>query len=155
MAISLSQKVSPRFRKLARALLGFFLTDEIFAVAIGEEDIEPGYFFGLALPPYLGWIIGTTLGSVIGNILPEFIMNSLCIAFYGIFIAIIIPPAKKSRSVLFTLILSASLSTLFYYAPVLSDIPFGISISICAIISAIISAILFPIADEGKKEAAE
>ena len=55
MSVSLSQSVSPKFKGIKRWLLGFFITDEIFAVASQEKDIEPKVFlhkyhsFGLYL----------------------------------------------------------------------------------------------------------
>ena len=148
MSVSLSQKVSPRFTGIKRWLMGFFMTDEIFAVASGEDEVEPKFFLGLSTLPWIGWTLGTLLGAVIGNVLPAVIMASLCIAIYGMFLAIIIPPAKKSKSIFIVIIISALLHCIFYYTPFLSEIPSGLSISICAIIGAIFGALLFPLKND-------
>ena len=148
MAIALSQKTSPKFNRIIKALLGFFITDEIFAVASGEDEVEPVFFFGLATAPYLGWTLGTLIGSLVGNVLPDIVMDSLCIAFYGMFLAIIIPPSKKSGAVLFAVLTAAAISILFYFTPYLSRVPFGIAISISAVAAATVSALLFPVKDK-------
>ncbi|MBQ8546333.1 MAG: AzlC family ABC transporter permease [Clostridia bacterium] len=145
MSVSLSQKVSPKFKGIKRWLLGFFMTDEIFAVASCENVVEPIFFLGLSTLPWIGWTLGTLLGALIGNVLPPVIMASLCIAIYGMFLAIIIPPAKKSKPILIVIIVAALLHCAFYYLPLLREIPSGISISISAILAAVFGALLFPI----------
>ena len=150
MSVSLSQKVSKRFKGILRWIFGFFMTDEIFAVASMKKIVEPGFFAGLCVFPWLGWTLGTLFGSLIGSILPTVIISSLCIAIYGMFLAIIIPPAKKSRAVFFVIALASIIHCCFYYLPLLKEIPSGISISISAIMAACVGAALFPIKDERK-----
>ena len=145
MSVSLSQKVSPRFKGILRWIFGFFMTDEIFAVASTQNHVEPSFFAGLCVFPWIGWTLGTLLGSLIGSILPEVIISSLCIAIYGMFLAIIIPPAKKSRPIFFVIALASVIHCLFYYLPLLREIPSGISISISAILAACVGAALFPL----------
>lgn len=144
MSVSLSQKVTPEFKGIKRWLCGFFITDEIFAVASAQNEVSPKFFAGLAVAPYFGWALGTLCGSILGNILPESVMNALCIAIYGMFIAIVAPVAKKSAKLLSVAAVAAGLSCLFYYVPILSQVSSGISISICAVAAAIFGAILFP-----------
>ena len=96
MSVSLSQMVSESFCGIKRWLLGFFMTDEIFAVASAQNSVEPRFFAGLTVAPYLGWSLGTLAGSLLGNVLPESLMNALCLAIYGMFIAIIAPVVKAS-----------------------------------------------------------
>ena len=152
MSVSLSQKLSSEFKGIKRWLLGFFITDEIFAVASQEKEVSPILFLGLSTTPWIGWTLGTLFGSLIGNVLPPIIMNSLCIAIYGMFLAIVIPPAKKSKPIIIVICITAFLSCILYYVPYLKDIPRGISISICAIVSSLIGAFLFPINDKGVNE---
>ncbi|MBE6692837.1 MAG: AzlC family ABC transporter permease [Ruminococcaceae bacterium] len=144
MSVSLSQKVSENFCGFKRWLLGFFMTDEVFAVASVQNRVEPKFFAGLAVAPYVGWFLGTLLGGLLGNILPEALMNALCIAIYGMFIAIIAPVVKRSAKDLAVVGVAVALSCIFYYVPVLSQISSGITISICAILSAVFGAVLFP-----------
>ena len=153
MSMSLSQKVTATFSGVKRWIRGFFMTDEIFAVASAEDEVDPKFFFGLSLIPYAGWTLGTLVGALIGNVLPPVVMSALCLAIYGMFLAIVMPPAKKSRPVLLVVIIAAVLHCLFYYLPYLKEIPSGISISVCAIVAAVIGALLFPIKDDGRESA--
>lgn len=145
MSISISQKTDSKFKGIYRWLLGFFMTDEIFAVASQEEEVSRSFFAGLAVLPYLGWSLGTLLGAVLGGILPHRLMSALSLAIYGMFVAIVVPEMKKSRPVIFVVIISLVSSCIFYYAPHLSTISSGTAITICAILSATIGAILFPV----------
>ena len=144
MSVSLSQKVSESFCGIKRWLLGFFMTDEIFAVASAQNSVEPNFFAGLTVAPYLGWSLGTLAGSLLGNVLPESLMNALCLAIYGMFIAIIAPVVKASLKSASVIVLTVALSCIFYYVPALSQISSGITISLCAIISAVFGALVFP-----------
>ena len=148
MAISLSQKTDSKFKGIYRWLLGFFITDEIFAVASNEKEVSRSFFAGLSLIPWLGWTMGTLTGALLGNILPDELMSALCIAIYGMFVAIIAPKAKKSLSLLIVVVIALAMSCIFYYAPVLKEISSGISISVCAILAALIGAIFFPVKED-------
>lgn len=153
MSMSLSQKTTPEFRGIRRWLLGFFMTDEIFAVASAERQVSTKFFMGLAVMPYIGWATGTLLGSVLGNILPPLVMNALCLAIYGMFLAIIAPVARRSVAVLSVVGVAVALHVAFYYIPGLNTISSGLSISICAIVAAVFGALVFPVED--REEAAE
>lgn len=153
MSMSLSQKTTPEFRGIRRWLLGFFMTDEIFAVASAEQQVSTKFFMGLAVMPYIGWATGTLLGSVLGNILPPLVMNALCLAIYGMFLAIIAPVARRSVAVLSVVGVAVALHVAFYYIPGLNTVSSGLSISICAIVAAVFGALVFPVED--REEAAE
>lgn len=148
MSVSLSQKVTPQFSGIKRWILGFFMTDEIFAVASNEKEVSVKFFSGLTVFPYIGWTLGTLLGSVLGNVLPAIIMNALCLAIYGMFVAIVAPKAKESFSLLLVVVISIALSCLFYYLPFLNSISNGLSVCICAIVAAILGAVFFPVKEE-------
>lgn len=148
MAVSLSQKADSKFKGIFRWLLGFFITDEIFAVAVNEENVTRSFFSGLAVIPYLGWTLGTLAGALLGNILPDSVMSALCIAIYGMFVAIIAPKATKEKPLLAVVAVALALSCMFYYLPLLKDISSGISISVCAVAAAIIGALIFPKKEE-------
>lgn len=149
MAVSLSQKADSKFKGVYRWLLGAFITDEIFAVAVSEEVLRRSFFMGLAVIPYIGWALGTLLGVLLGNILPQSVMSALCIGIYGMFVAIIAPKAKKERSVLITVVIAIALSCAFYYLPVLNGVSSGLAVSICAVAAALIGALLFPVKADG------
>ena len=151
MSMSLSQKTSSKFKGVWRWILGFFMTDEIFAVASAEKTVSVRFFAGLSVAPWIGWTLGTLVGALVGNILPSIVMGALCLAIYGMFLAIVLPPARASRPVLAVVLIAAAIHCVFYYTPYLRDIPSGISISICAIVAALIGAIAFPVKDEEKE----
>lgn len=150
MSVSLSQKVDKTFGRAARWLLGFFITDEIFAVASAQEELSKPFMAGLAVLPYAGWTLGTLVGGLVGNVLPERLMNALCIALYGMFIAIVVPAAKKERPVLMVALLAMALSCLFTWLPGLSGISSGIAVSLCAVIAAAVGAAVFPVKEEAE-----
>ncbi len=145
MGIVLSQKTDSKFKGIWKWLLGFFITDEIFGVASTKENVTRRYLFGLSTLPYFGWALGTLLGTLIGSIVPQFIMNALCLAIYGMFVAIITPAAKSDFKVLIAVIVASIFSIIFFYVPIMNEVPSGIAISISAILAALICAIIFPV----------
>lgn len=149
MSTMLSQKTDGSFNFKHRLMTSAFITDEIFAIAVSKpNNINRNYFYGLALLPYLGWALGTLFGATAGTLLPESVVLSLGIALYAMFIAIIIPPSTKNLGVLFAVILSAGVSCLFYYLPLLKKVSSGFAIIISAILSASIIAYFFPVKKE-------
>lgn len=146
MSISLSQKADDHFRGKLRWLLGFFITDEIFALAVQEKELSARYFFGLSLLPYFGWALGTGLGALLGSVLPQMVMNALCIAMYGMFAAIVAPKAQKEHKLLLVVLFAAALMCLCYY--LIPSLSAGIAISLCAVAAAALGAYLFPVREE-------
>jgi len=145
MSISLSQKVSQRFRGLYRVILGFGITDEIFAVAMNNKKaVTVKYFLGLATIPYFGWALGTMAGAVCGNILPDIVCDALGVALYGMFIAIVLPKVKTDKKIAAVVVVAMIVSVLLYYVPVLSSISSGCAIIIASVTAAGVGAILFP-----------
>ena len=155
MAISLSQKVDSRFTTLPRILLSTFITDEIYAVAIGQkEDVSAKYYAGLSCLPYVGWAAGTFFGAFMGNILPQVLTTSLSIGLYGMFIAIVVPVVKSSRKTLIIVGISLAISCLLYFIPAFDKVSAGFAIIISAVIASAAGAVLFPIDDEEVTECA-
>ena len=154
MSVSLSQKVDQSVRLRDRFLIAFGNTDEVFAVASGQPGkVGRYYLFGLIVAPYIGWSSGTLLGAVASGLLPESVMAALGIAIYGMFVAIVIPPAKKSRAVAWVLGGAVALSCAFRYLPVLNRVSGGFVIIICAVAAAALGALLAPIRDADEEEA--
>lgn len=151
MALSLSQKLDEKFNTPRRMIVAFGITDEIFAVAsVQKGKIQPIYMYGLILISAAGWTLGTFLGAAAGNILPQMITDAMGLLLYGMFLAIIIPPARESKSVLFVIAAAAVISILFYY--MLSFVSSGFAIIISAVAAALLGAWLFPIPDEEAKQ---
>ncbi len=155
MSVSLSQKTDDSFKMKDRWILGGFVTDEIFGVAITEDKVNKYFFAGLTILPYIGWASGTLIGSLLGNVLPDIVLNSLNIALYAMFIAIIIPEAKKSKAITIVSLIAVGLSCIFYFVPALINISSGLTICICAVAATCIGAILFPVKDDEQLEAIE
>lgn len=149
MSLSLSQKLDGEFNLFHRLAVSFGITDEIFAVASSQKgDVSPRYMYGLIMIPYIGWAAGTALGTLAGNLLPEMLRNALGIALYGMFIAIVVPPAKKRPKLLAVIGIAVGLSCLIRFVPVFSFISDGFSIIICTLIAATAGALLFPVVTE-------
>ena len=149
MSLSLSQKTDPSIRGIHRFLIAFGITDEIFAVAMGSpNDVSNTYMYGLISLPVLGWCSGTLLGAAAGHLLPEIIRSALNIAIYGMFIAIILPPARKNKAIMAVVIISVLLSCCFKWLPLLNSVSGGFVIIICAVIAAVAGAIFFPVKEE-------
>ncbi|MGI5856880.1 MAG: AzlC family ABC transporter permease [Candidatus Merdivicinus sp.] len=153
MSLSLSQKVEEGMSSLARSILAFGNTDEVFAVAMQQHGRIPScYLSGLILMPYFGWTLGTLLGAACTGILPLSVRSALGIAIYGMFIAIIIPPARQSRAILATVVFATGISCLFAFTPVLNRLSSGWVIILCAILAAGFAAYRFPVDVEPLEE---
>ena len=151
MSVSLSQKMDKSVRLPDRFLIAFVNTDEVFAVsAVQPEGVSRYYMYGLITTPYLGWALGTALGAIAGDILPAIVSTALGVAIYGMFIAIVVPDTKKHRPTALCVLTAIALSLLFYYTPVLSAVPSGFVIIICAVVASALFAFLAPIDTEKK-----
>ncbi|MBR1422294.1 MAG: AzlC family ABC transporter permease [Ruminococcus sp.] len=149
MSISLSQKLDKSFDLPARLIGSFGITDEVFAVASGrEKEVSKHYLYGLIIPPYFAWALGTLLGAAAGEVLPTMIKVSLGIAIYGMFTAIVVPAARKAVGVLAVAATAAALSCALRYIPLFSGISSGFAIIICTVAAAAAGAVLFPVKDE-------
>lgn len=150
MSLSLSQKVDHRMTTLDRCCIAYGITDEIFALASSQEgSVGRSYMVGLISLPVACWTLGTFLGGAASTVLPETIRSAMGIAIYGMFIAIIIPPAKKFSSVRKVIILSALMSCLFSLFHSILPISSGFVIILCTLISAATGAYLFPVQEVG------
>ena len=125
--------------------MAFLNTDEVFAVASSQVGaVGRRYFYGLMIAPYLGWSIGTILGAAAGSILPEAVQSALGIAIYGMFLAIIVPPAKKIPAVRRVLGMAVLLSCLIAWTPLSQVIGSGFAIILSTLAAAGAGAWLFP-----------
>lgn len=144
MGLTLSQKLSDKFTTIHRLIASFGITDEIFAVAVSQKDkLVPSYMYGLILISASGWVGGTAAGAIAGLALPASLTAAMGILLYGMFIAIIVPAARKCKKDLIVILLAAAFSAVFKY--LLPGVSFGFAIIISAILAAVIGALLFPI----------
>ncbi len=153
MSISLSQKLDGSVRLPHRFLIAFVNTDEVFAVAGARESVGKQYMFGLILTPYLGWTAGTAVGAFAGNVMPAIVITALSIAIYGMFIAIVVPPARDDRHTLFCVCLSAALSCLFRFVPFLAGVQTGFVVILCSVTAAAVTAAIYPVGERRQDDA--
>jgi len=149
MSCSLSQKFSADTPFIHRLLVGFYVTDEIFGVSMAEPGkLNPVYSYGVITMAAPGWALGTLVGAILGNILPLRAVSALSVGLYGMFLAIIIPPAKKNRVVGALVAVSFAASYMAAKLPILSTISSGTRIIVLTVVLAAAAALLFPVREE-------
>jgi predicted branched-subunit amino acid permease len=149
MSFSLSQKLRRDVPWAHRYLVAFGVTDEIFGISASQPGkVHPFYNYGAMCVAIPGWTLGTLAGAVSGNILPDFMVSALSVAIYGMFLAVIIPPAKKNRAILAVVIAAMAVSSLFAVLPGLKEISSGFVIIITTVLVAGAAAIICPIHEE-------
>lgn len=149
MSLSISQKVDKEFGLKERLIASFGVTDEVFAVSMQRrKELSFSYMLGLIATPILGWTSGTLIGAVATSLLPAALTDAMGIALYGMFIAIIVPPAREHKSVLFAVILAILASYAFTYLPILSALSGGWSVIIITVVVSALAAWLFPVPEE-------
>ena len=152
MSVSLSQKLSKRVRLPQKLLIAYGNTDEIFAVSVSNKgDVGTKYMLGIILLPVIGWTSGTFLGGFVGNILPPMVTAALGVAIYGMFVAIVMPVAKKEKMTALCVLLAIAISCAFRYIPLLKSVPSGFTVIICSVVASAIFAIIAPIKTEEKE----
>lgn len=146
MSVSLSQKLHPDVRLFDRFLISFVNTDEVFAVASSNPgEVKRNYLYGLIITPYFGWAVGTLLGAIAGNVLPAMVTASLGVAIYAMLVAIVVPEARKRSCTALCVCVAVALSCIFKFVPMLSSIPQGFVIILCAVAASVIFAIVSPV----------
>ncbi len=151
MSFSLSQKMRRDEPWGHRYLVAFGVTDEIFGISAAREGRSSAFYhYGAMSVAIPGWCLGTLLGAISGNILPEMLISALSVAIYGMFLAIIIPPAKKNHAVLWVVVAAMLCSTLFSVVPLLQKVSSGFVIIIVTVLVAGVAAYVAPVKEEAK-----
>lgn len=154
MGAALSQKLHPSLPLHHRMLVAFGITDEIFGISIAVPGwLNPWYTYGAMAVAITGWSLGSFLGVVMGNILPLRAVSALSVGLYGMFLAIIIPPARSSRIIATLVLISFAASFAASRLPLLAGISSGMKTIILTVVIALGAAILFPVKDEEKEGA--
>ncbi len=149
MSLSLSQRIDPMLPIPQRMIMSFGVTDEIFGVSMQHKGQIPfAYFIGLMVAPFWGWALGTLIGATAVSLLPDMVRSALGIAIYGMFLAVIIPPARTEHALAWVIAIAAGLSCLFYYMPVLKQLSSGWVIIICTIAASSFAAYKWPVKEE-------
>jgi predicted branched-subunit amino acid permease len=146
MSLSLSQKIRQDMSATKRLIIAFGITDEVFAVSSLEQNaITFSYMAGLISLPFLGWSFGTLLGAVTTSMLPKIVQNSMGIALYAMFIALIVPPMKKSKAVIIVVASAIGISCIFKWMPYIKELSSGWVIIIATIAASSVGALFFPV----------
>ena len=149
MSCALAQRFAPGTPFFHRLLIGYDVTDELFGITISRPGaLNPYYTYGAILLAAPAWAIGTALGIIAGNLLPLRAVSALSVALYGMFLAIIIPPARKSRVVAALVAISFALSFLCSYLPGISALSAGTRTILLTVAISGAAAVLFPVRQE-------
>ena len=149
MSCALSQKLAPDTPLRHRLLIAYDVTDEIFGISVARPGkLNPWYTYGAMLVAIPGWGLGTMLGVVMGNILPARLVSALSVGLYGMFLAIIIPPARKDRVIAGLVAVSFAASFVISYLPALAAVSPGVKTIALTVVLALGAAVLFPVPAE-------
>lgn len=149
MSTALSQRFDKQTSFIHRLFVGYGITDEIFGITIGKStQVQPFYVYGALSIAVPFWSFGTALGIMAGNILPARIVTALSVSLYGMFLAVVIPAAKKDKAVMSAVVLSALISFLSQYIPIIKDLSDGTRTIVLTIAAASFIAIALPHKEE-------
>ena len=153
MSCALAQRFAPETPFFHRLIVGYDVTDELFGITIARPGyLNPYYTYGAILLAAPAWAIGTALGILAGNALPLRIVSALSVALYGMFLAIIIPPARKNRIVAGLVVLSFVLSFACEYLPGVASLSSGTRTILLTVLISGAAAVLFPVKQEADDE---
>lgn len=149
MSCALTQRFDPNTKFIHRFFVGFGVTDEIFGITIARPGfINPWYNYGAIAISVPLWSIGTSLGIWAGNLLPARVVSALSVALYGMFIAIIVPPAKKDFIITIAIIVSFAASYFCGKLPYIRDLSTGTRTIILTVVISSIVALIKPVKDD-------
>ena len=145
MSCAMSQRIDPHMPFFHRFLMSFYITDELFGIAIARPGyLNPYYTYGAVLFAAPCWSFGTALGAIAGNLLPTRLVSAFSVALYGMFLAVFIPPARKSKVICGLIIVCFFASYCAAYLPVISELSEGIRTILLTVLISVGAAILFP-----------
>ena len=145
MSTAISQKLSPDISPVHRLGVAYFITDEIFAIETRQKgDLNPFYTYGAGVVAAPLWATGTALGILVGNLMPVRLVSALSVALFGMFLAVIIPPARSNRVILGLVTVSFAASFAASRLPYLSGLSSGNRIILLTLVLSAAAAVLFP-----------
>lgn len=156
MSCALAQRFAPGTPFWHRLVIGYDVTDELFGITIARHGpLNPYYTYGAILLAAPGWAVGTALGILAGNALPLRVVSALSVALYGMFLAIIIPPARKNKVVAALVAISFALSFACNYLPGISAMSDGTRTILLTVLISAAAAVLFPVRDQLSEEGSD
>lgn len=149
MSCALSQRLAPETPWYHRMLIGFDITDEIFGIGVSHPyPLPPAYMYGGFSTTIPMWAVGTMLGVIAGNVLPAVAVTALSAAIYGMFIAVVIPPARKDRVILILVAISFAVSGLVSLIPVFASMSESLRIILLTLVISCAAALIRPVTEE-------
>ena len=149
MSCALVQRFSPKTSIFHRLIMAFDITDEVFAISIARPGfLNPYYTYGAMTTTMPLWAMGTALGVLAGNMLPLRLVSAFSVALYGMFLAVIIPPARKDKIIAGIIVVCFTLSFLSCYIPFVKDMSDGTKTIVLTVLISTIAAIIFPHKEE-------
>lgn len=153
MSCALSQKMNPQLGFFHRLFMGFGITDEIFGISIAREGfLNPNYMYGAMAVAIPSWALGSAIGCYSGGVMPDNIVSALSVALYGMFLAIIIPPARKNKIIALLIVISFIASYITSKLSLLDNISSGTKIILLTVVISAAAAIIFPQKDDAATE---
>lgn len=153
MSGAMSQRMDPDMPLYHRFLMAYDNTDELFGIAIARPGYLNAYYtYGAVLIALPSWSIGTALGVIAGNLLPLRVVSAFSVALYGMFIAIIIPPARKNMCFAGLIFICFAASCAASRLPVISDLSAGTRTIILTVAISAAAALLFPVKQKKETE---
>jgi 4-azaleucine resistance transporter AzlC len=152
MSASLSQRVKSH-RSAATPLIAFWFTDETFSVAMAlKKKLHPRFLLGLEISAYTSWVSGTGLGFIVGAFIPPLLQESLYIALYALFVALLTPHVrsslkKRSFYILITAGFAAGINSLLQHFHIMKP---GWSLVTAILTASVLGALLQTEDEEGK-----
>lgn len=149
MSCALSQKLPAETSILKRMIISFDVTDEVFGISMAVPGkLNPWYTIGAMIVAIPGWALGTYLGVLMGNLLPVNLVRALSVGLYGMFLAVIIPPARTSKVLAGVILVSMAASFAFTKLPLIAELSTGTRTILLTVLIASGAAILFPRKEE-------
>ena len=151
MSCAMSQRFSPKTSIFHRLTMAFDITDEVFAISIARPGfLNPYYTYGAMTTTMPLWAIGTALGVIAGNVLPIRLVSAFSVALYGMFLAVIIPPARKDKIIAGIIVICFALSFVSCYIPFIKDMSDGSKTILLTVLISTVAAIVFPRKEESE-----
>lgn len=149
MSTALTQKFAPRLPLWQRLITACCITDEVFGISIARPGyLPPSYPIGATLMSGTLWAAGCASGIVAGQLLPTPVVLALSVSLYGMFLAIIVPPARRDRAVLWAIIVSFALSGVCAILPWVKELSAGTRTILLTIVISAVVAWLKPIPED-------
>lgn len=153
MSCAIGQKLDASVGIPGRLIIGFDLTDELFGNSIAEpRPLTLPFYLGMMTLSVPGWAIGTLSGALLGNLLPPVAVTSLGMGLYGMFLATVVPAARRERVIFVGVVASMGMSLAFTLIPLLSSLSSGLRVIILTVLISSLLAWRFPLEPEQNGE---